>query len=608
MRQILLSISLFAIVGCGGGGGGGGGVSPSTVSGGGGSTVSGGGSSTVSGGGGGSVNVRAVYTTNAGSAAIGAAMSNASISIQPLPANPSTEVLLTADDAGLFTVPSTVSLPALVKATSANGKYTHYGYIKSSDQVGVPVNPITTVLLTLASGGNPSAITSAISDAALADAKTKTLTLFQHLLTATNQSSAIDFLSKTFTTDHTGLDLILDSVGIQLSATGNLVVLNKLTGVVTNIDPSKIAPIGFDTTAVSRMTTAPIQLCANFLNGLTSQTLTTDTSIYDANFLDSGRSRDVSMAELRDTAPSDGFKVSMPIFAGFDSNGNLTFNMQLGTTAKEYISDYWLTVKKHATLNKCVLAGDLYPFEITIQPAIKTTIRMDGLTSNEVTKFAGLKIYVGAHSDWNFASNSIGSTPIKSARVDVCNSADVCTNLATLTNPGGASNGIFDIDGKSSNNNLLQNSNVNLFTDISNPIKITFFSSISAPLTGSTNSIGVVYTRSTAPVFSAAEVAALNMPTVSNASILTGTLSNPTLLWNSDSAVISELSVVSSTISGIFEGKWKLILKKGTGSTTFAFSDRGSPYRSISISAHIPNRPGMLETKYIWAPTCSGCY
>ena len=600
MRQILLSISLLALAACGGGGG-------STVNGGGGSTVSGGGSSSASGGG---SAVVAVYTTNAGSAAIGAAMSNASISIQPLPANPSTEVLLTADDAGLFTVPSTVSLPALVKATSANGKYTHYGYIKSSDQVGVPVNPITTVLLTLASGGNPSAITSAISDAALADAKTKTLTLFQHLLTATNQSSAIDFLSKTFTTDHTGLDLILDSVGIQLSATGNLVVLNKLTGVVTNVDPSKIAPIGFDTTAVSRMTSAPIQLCANFLNGLTSQTLTTDTSIYDANFLDSGRSRDVSMAKLRDTAPSDGFKVSMPIFAGFDSNGNLTFNMQLGTTAKEYISDYRITVKKHATLNKCVLAGDLYPFEITIQPAIKTTIRMDGLTSNEVTKFAGLEIYFGAHPDWTFASNSIGSTRIKSARVDVCNSADVCTNLATLTNPGGAANGIFDIDGQSANNYLkiLQNSNVNLFTDISNPIKITFFSSLSAPLTGSTNSIGVVYTRSTAPVFSAAEVAALNMPTVSNASILTGTLSNPTLLWNSDSAVIFELSV-SSTTSGPWAKDWKLILKKGSGSTRFTISDPAPPYyRSISISAHIPNRSGMLETKYIWAPNCSGCY
>jgi hypothetical protein len=578
MRKVLLSMSLVLLAGCGGGGG--------------------------------ESAVEAVYTKNAGTAAIGAAMSNASISIQPLPANPSTEVLLTADDAGLFTVPSTVTLPALVKATSANGQYTYYGYIKSASDTGIPVNPITTVLLTLASGGNPSAITSAISDAALADAKTKTLTLFQHLLSATNQSSAIDFLSKTFTTDHTGLDLILDSVGIQLSATGNLVVLNKLTGVMTNIDPSNITPIGFDTTAVSRMTTAPIQLCANFLDGLTSQTLTTDTSIYDANFLDSGRSRDVSMAELRDTAPSDGFKVSMPIFAGFDSNENLTFNMQLGTTSKEYISDYRITVKKHATLNKCVLVGDLYPFEITIQPAIKTTIRMDGLTSNEVTKFAGLEIYVGAHGDWTFASNSIGSTPIKSARVDVCNSADACTNLATLTNLNGAANGIFDIDGQSANNYLkiLQNSNVNLFTDIANPIKITFFTSVLAPLTGSTNSIGMVYTRSTAPVFTAAEVAALNMPTVSNASILTGTLSNPTLLWNSDSAVISELSV-GSTTSGPWAKDWKLILKKGSGSTQFTISDPAPPYyRSISISAHIPNRPGQLETKYIWAPTCSGCY
>jgi hypothetical protein len=388
-----------------------------------------------------------------------------------------------------------------------------------------------------------------------------------------------------------------------------LVVLNKLTGVVTNIDPSNITPIGFDTTAVSRLTTAPIQLCANFLDGLTSQTLTTDTSIYDTNFLDSGRSRDVSMAEFREIASSDGFKVSMPIFAGFDSNNNLTFNIQLGTTAKEYISDYRITVKKHATLNKCVLVGDLYPFEITIQPAIKTVIRMDGLTSNAVTKFAGLEIYVGAHSDWTFASNSIGSTRIKSARVDVCDSADACTNLATLTNLNGASNGIFDIDGLSANNNLkiLQNSTVNLFTDISNPIKITFFTSVSAPLTGSTNSIGVVYTRSTAPLFTSAEVAALNMPSVSNASVLTVPLSNPKLLWNSESAVISEISV-GSTTSGNFDNDWKLILKKGSGSTQFTFSDVAAPdYRSIYISSHIPSRPGMLVTKYIWAPTCGEC-
>jgi hypothetical protein len=465
--------------------------------------------------------------------------------------------------------------------------------------------------LTIASGGNPSSIASAISDADLEAAKTKTASLFQPLLSATNQSSATDFLSKTFTTDHTGLDLVLDSVGIQLSANGSLIVVNKLTGVVTNVDPSNITPIGFDATAVARMTNAPIQLCANFLDGLTSQTLTSDTSIYDANFLESGRSKDVFMAEFAQVASPNGFKVSMPIFAGFDANDNLTFDIQLGSsTTNDYITDYRLTVKKHASLNKCVLAGDQYPFEITIQPAIKTTIRMDGLTSNAVSKFAGLEIYVGAHSDWDFANNDISSARIKSARVDVCNSAGTCSNVATLTNSGGAAKGIFNIDGSSANNNLkmLQNSSVNLFTDVSNPIKITFFSSVSAPLTGNANSIGVVYTRSSAPLFTSAEVAALEMSSISNASILSGQLSNPTLQWSSGSGVISEIGMRSNNSVDVNDDG-KLILKKGTGSTSFSVVDPASPwYKSISISAHIPSRPGMLETKYIWAPTCDGCY
>lgn len=85
------------------------------------------------GGGGGGGTIGAVFTTNAGSAAIGAAMSNASISIQSLPVTPSTEILLTANAVGAFTVPTSVTFPALVKATTANGQYTYY--VTSSLQI-----------------------------------------------------------------------------------------------------------------------------------------------------------------------------------------------------------------------------------------------------------------------------------------------------------------------------------------------------------------------------------------------------------------------------------------------------------------------------------------
>lgn len=87
----------------------------------------GGGGGTAGGGGGGGANTAessAVFATNAGSAAIGAAMSNASISIQPLPASSYAEIVLTANDSGAFTVPAGTAFPALVKATSANKQYT----------------------------------------------------------------------------------------------------------------------------------------------------------------------------------------------------------------------------------------------------------------------------------------------------------------------------------------------------------------------------------------------------------------------------------------------------------------------------------------------------
>ncbi|WP_146182832.1 hypothetical protein [Limnohabitans sp. Jir72] len=578
----LIVISILALAGCGGGGSTNGATNGSS----------------------------AVFATNAGSAAIGAAMANASISIQPLPSGSNAEVIITADTDGKFTIPSGTKLPAVVKATSANKQWTYYGYIKSVDQVGIPVNPITTTLLTLAAGGHPSTITTPISDAALSTARTQTATLFSALLAATSQSNATDFLSKTFSTDHTGLDLVLDSIGIQLSSTGTISIINKMTGVITQVDPLSILAIPFDSNAIAQMNTLPIAMCSNFLNGLTSQQLTTNSSLYDAQFLESGRNKDLFMNEFLQISVS-GFSVSMPIFAGLDSNGNLQFSIQLGNAnSNEYITDYALTVKKDNFFDKCVLVGNQHPFEIVIQPAIKTTIRVDSLLQNAVTKFAGLEIYVGAHDDWNFANNDIGQVRIKSARLDVCNLADVCENLATLTNIGGAAKGIFNIDGVSANNYLkmIPNPNVNLFADNSNPIKITFFSSDVAPLSGNVNSIGVIYTRSTAPAYTELEVSQAVLPSVVNYSILSGAISYPSLEWVAGSGVVSELGIHSTSLTTLSD-EWKLILKSGTGITNFSVVDPVDPYyKSIHLSGHMPNRPGMLETKYIWAPTCPSCY
>lgn len=560
--------------------------------------------------GGGGGQTGAAYAIHAGSAAIGAAMSNASISIQPLPSSSNVEVLVDADAQGRFTIPAGTKMPAVVKATSLNKQYTYYGYIKSADQPGIPVNPITTTLLTMAAGGHPSTIKSPISDVAISIARTNTATLFGALLAATGQSNATDFLSKTFSTDHTGLDLVLDSIGIQLSNTGDIRIINKMTGAITQVDPLFVVEIPFNQNAIAQMNSLPIALCSSFLNGLTGQQLATNVALYDSGFLESGRNKDVFMNEIRQLSPNE-FTVSMPVFSGLDVNGNMQFSLQLGdTNSNQYITDYGLTVKKDNSLDRCVLVGNQHPFEITIQPAIKSTIRVDSLPNNAVTKFAGIEVYVGAHNDWTFASNAIGQNRIKSARLDVCNLAGTCQILATLTNPGGAEKGILNIDGEFANNNLkmIPNPEFSLFTDIFSPIKITFFSSDVAPLSGNVNSIGEIYTRSTAPAFTDLEVSQVVLPSVTNYSVLSGVISSPSLEWVAGSGIISQYSIYLSGVTNSINES-KLILKSGTGVANLSVVDTvNAYYKSIYLSGHMPNRPGMLETKYIWAPTCSGCY
>ena len=575
----LIVISVLALAGCGGGGG----------------TSA--------------INSGAVYATDAGSAAIGAAMSNAAISIQPLPSGSNAEITLTANASGTFTVPAGTKFPALVKATSLNKQYTYYGYIKSADQVGIPVNPITTTLLALAAGGHPSTITTALSDSALSTARTNTAALFSALLAATGQSNVTDFLSKTFSTDHTGLDLILDSIGIQLSNSGVISVINKMTGAVTTVDPQSIVAIAFDQAAITQMNTLPIALCSAFLDGLSTQTMINDLNIYDANFLADGRSRDNYIAWLSSYLTTT-FNAKTPIFSGIDGNNNLQFSVQYtNSSTGEYISDYGLTVKKSNVNGNCVLVGNQNPFEITIQPAIKTLTRADGLLTNIFEKFAGVEIFIGTHSDWTFTSNDINNNRIGSARVDVCDSGNNCTMLATLTNPSSSVRGVLDIDGPSANNffHMLGGYGYNLFTDISTPLKITFFSTSSAPLTGTTNSIGEINTRASGPAFTQSEVTAISLPSVDNYTLLANYISNPALNWNSGSGVISELGIDSRN-NVTLSDQTILLLKGGTGTTSFNVTDPVSPtYKSIHLSSHIPNRPGMLETKYIWAPTCPYC-
>ena len=358
------------------------------------------------------------------------------------------------------------------------------------------------------------------------------------------------------------------------------------------------------------MNSLPIGLCASFLDGLSSQTMINDLTIYDINFLTDGKNRDNYIAWLSSYLNTT-LSAKTPIFLGIDGNNNLQFSVQYtNSTTGEYISDYGITVNKNNASGNCVLVGNQFPFEITIQPAIKTLSRADGLLTNIFEKFSGIEIYIGAHDDWTFASNDINSNRIGSARVDVCDAGNNCTILATLTNPSSSVRGILDIDGSSANNffHMLGGYDFNLFTNISNPLKITFFSTSTAPLTGTANSIGAINTRASGPAFTQAEVTAISLPSVDNYMLLADYVANPTLNWNSGAGVISEIGVDSRS-NVTLSNQTIILLKSGAGATSFNVTDPATPfYKSIHLASHIPNRPGMLETKYIWAPTCPYCY
>jgi hypothetical protein len=548
-----------------------------------------------------------------GSATMGAPMSYANIVIQPLGSN-SQPLTTKADINGAFEIKNISSFPILVTATSTSGESVQYGYIKSSSQTTVAANPITTLVITLANNGNPDSITTPLSDNAINQAHADAKVVLNKFLLEVGEANTNDFTAKIFNTDHTGLDLLLDSLGFSINANGKTIITNRLTGIQKQIDRNNLTEIQLEESSKLILRQLPLSLCSNMLTSLTSDQLINDDSLFSPDFLLNGATKTVVRETISNLSADGQIIITTPSFNGLDENENLVFDLSiLKSSNKKYIGKLSAAVQKINGQNSCVFIGNQLPFRISVEPTVRSMIRLDGYTNNTTNKMYGVGISVGAYYSDYYTSNHINGVLIRSAKVEVCDRNDSCQLLAKLQNS--ETRATFSIQENNTPHNILANPSFSLFTDTATPIKISLFSSATAPTIGNVGLLKVTRTRAVGDLFTSAEVEKIVMPTITNSSAITdasnsGSITNiVNLNFNSGSGIVSYSSALSEGNGLFISNEGPLILKKGTGSFTMELTNPTNiGYRSLTINAPQLNRPGAVETKYLWSPNCNGCY
>jgi hypothetical protein len=568
------------------------------------------------GGGGGTpaatINQSITGTAN-GQAAVGAPMSYASISINSLVDQ--TSAKQTADEQGNFNIPTNVTYPALVRASSADSVYSYAGYIKSSAQTNVAVNPLSTLVLAIESAGNINGITAPITDADLSAAQNKVSKLFENILNLAGVSSTTDYLSTIFSTNHTALDIVLDAISIEFGSDGIIYLTNKINNTsisFTSSSISNIPPLPFSAQTFAKLGNIPLDSCSKFITSLNSDNLSKDASLFDPSFLQSGRNKEQFMSYISTLSSVNSFSYKMPIFKRIDGNGNYVFSaMTVKTGSNNLFSNTLLYVNTSG--GNCMLTGDKFPIPILVRPAIKYTEKVDGNTDYvTASPFYGYEISLGTVN----IPNLYGGQSISSARVEYCSSSNNCTVLAKLIAPsqGAWPYGNIINDGVTRHNSLsmIENPVTPFSSDLDNPVKVTFFSTAPAPDTGNAGQVGnPIFTNAGGIPFTASEVAAIKMPKITNPTIIQNSTPNPKIEYDAGSSTIYSITLsTANRSSSLIPNMQQLVLSDGIGSTTFTgFDLDATAYdRLILVNANLPNRSGTsISLRYIWAPTCSAC-
>lgn len=528
----------------------------------------------------------------------------------------------TADVNGGFPLPtSNVTYPAIVKVQSLSGGKVNYGYIASSSQANVPVNPLSTLILSLASAGNPASITSSsqLTAPALATAKSAVNSIFSNVFQAFQVTSGVDLLTTNFATNHTGLDLILDALNVKFDALGNPTICTKLLNACKTIDLNSVddSSLSITQNEINSLSSAPLAACSSSIKSLTSSSMANDTSLYASDFLNSGLDAVGYRQALASKFGGLNANFSNPVFVGADFNNNFVFVFDyFNASSNQYVGSFSMPFKMSG--GSCVMAGDQLPFWIQATSQITVQTRVDGTNDSAVTTASPVRGLVFRAGGDGFGGTGVQNTvtvdgapvTIQTLQFYMCDANNSCTNHLMDMTKGGNNNGYYYTPNNVNTIPVISYATAGINTPNAfyngnpNPILVKMLDSNSAVQKQVRLKIRGGY-------ISASEMNAITLPSISNAQTVlstNATLVNPTLnLTVPRGIVVQGLSLASGLTSGQVTSTSKFVMSGATTAVNVSRTiDVSSDYRSIQLNANtVSGTP--IWIKYVWSPSCSGC-
>lgn len=531
----------------------------------------------------------------------------------------------TADRNGALAIPTSgVTFPAIVKIQSLNGSKTNYGYIANGSQATVPVTPLTTLILAIASGGNPANITSStqLSASRIDTAKAAVNAIFYSVFRAFSVNSSADLLATGFATDHTGLDLLLDAITIKFDAAGSPTICTKILNSCKTLNLSSL-----DTTAlaitdaeVAALTSAPIGSCSAVINNLTSSAITTGTSLYATTFLNSGLDAAGYRQAMVSTLGGLSASFMNPIFIGKDDNNNYLFQFDyLNTSTNQYAGS--LVIPFNIVGASCVMVGDQLPFMIQANSSVTAQYRVDGTGNNSATTtaapVAGFSFKAGGDG---FGGTTVQNTvtvsgqpvTIQTIRFYFCDANRVCSRQLMEMVKGASNNGYYYTPGGVNTLPLLSytaagiNSASDFYNGNPNPIKVDMLDA------GGTIR-KTAYLKIRGGFIPANFLSAVTLPSVSNAQAVLAaqsTIANPTLnITIPNGTAVQRVWLTSFAMSNNGQPLTNQKFVLSSSSTTMQMSltiNSTDDYRSIQLGGSTSDGT-PISIKYVWALNCTGC-
>lgn len=584
------------------------------------------------GGGGDSTLVSSGSPNNVGvvSAADGSAMAYANVIFSSL--TDSTSSSGTADINGNIQVPSSgVTFPILVKAVSLDGSKINYGYVLNSAQTNVPVNPLSTFVLAIASNGNPALITSTaqLPTQSLTSAKSSVNAIFANIFSAFNVSSSIDLLTTSFPANHTGIDLVLDSMGIVFDASGNPTLCTKITNqckvfTLSNLDTTALS---FSAQTIASINLVPFQACSSLINTLGSASFSTyNSSLYDPSFLNSGLTSQSYSSAMAAKFTGVSASFNTPIYIGQDANHNYIFQFFVfNNSTNRYAGTISMAFKSSGS-NNCVMVGDQLSFWIQVSSQITSYTRVDGTfggsqnpagSPSVVTTAPITGLYFKAGGD-GFGNNGAldnlvnpGSPPtptattIQKLQFNLCDASNNCNTPLIELRKGQNNNGFYYVPNNVntipvvSYSSIGLNSAASFYNGNTNPIQVKL-------LDGNNTVQQITYLKIKGMFISQEELHAVTLPSVSNVINILNTQSNllaPSLSINIPTGtIVQSVSLTSGPNSGNPATAAAFILGTSSLSSTINQQINASTdnYRSIMLNGSTTSGKS-ISIKYVFS-------